>query len=992
MANTKLRNIQFYRNGQVSVVTGETVVDLKSAYKKAEQDFIGTGKYNDMLDGEILLYRFSYNEQVHTLVGVVHAPETGTKSLEVLANYDMLGGEISAAIDAALDELDGSATIASKDANGVVTLRAGIKQENGIVSQGEGDNIELAKVATTGNAADVAVATDIVGLDATNVQTALAELQGDIDALQAIDPIVTTVAAGTGISVTSATIEDGNDVTYTVAANFTVDTIKYGEDADDKAGKTYIRIMDGEKIISETDAAAFVKDGFLQEVELIEATAEGQENVLRFTWNSDAGNQVTEIKVSDLCDVYTVGEGLVASEDGFTFSHKAGATGLDTTKAFGDGSVSDNKITVKVPSVTVDKFGHVSALSETEVSLEIPESVASAVQKVTGDKYVTATKNGTEVTLATVTGDVAAGEDKLATAQSVKTYVDGKINALDAEVTSTDGTNVQVKVTEVDGKITAVNVTDNSINATDLKNAIEALDATVRGTSDGVMTENSFDVTDATDAYVAVEVVETDGKLTAVKVKENIDETIQAKITALNADVTSTTGTNVQVQVVETAGVITGVTVSDNSVNANDVATAITTAIEGLDSEVENATGDIKVKVTQVDGELTAVNVTDTLATVAHSGKAADVAIADTGALYIAENVEAALAEVMAKANELDAAQLSAGKGIDINGTTINADLNLSIGNETTGEGESAVTTTYLYIKDTEGNEISKVNANAFVKDGFLQKVEKDATTNELVFTWNSDVKDEEGNPQVTRIAISDLCDVYTAKENDWIQLDGFEFSHKTVANLDSTNVHGITGDITVDSTAVKTFQVPSLKVDAAGHVVSVDEKTVTITLPGSIDTAIQGGAGVDTTYIQTTVARNATNTNQLDVTSTAVIGNYAAEEQVDGLATTTATKTYVDSKINALDESTTILVGGNGISVVDSGTGNDHIYEVNMNGVTRIDNPTADGTAGSPSTSSFADDTTTFTYVKDVKTDPYGRVTGIVTETVTEFFDAGTY
>jgi len=45
--------------------------------------------------------------------------------------------------------------------------------------------------------------------------------------------------------------------------------------------------------------------------------------------------------------------------------------------------------------------------------------------------------------------------------------VDDTIKALDAEVTSNDGTNVQVKVTETDGKITAVNVTtDNTVGLT----------------------------------------------------------------------------------------------------------------------------------------------------------------------------------------------------------------------------------------------------------------------------------------------------------------------------------------------------------------------------------------------------------------------------------------------------------------------------------------------------------------------------------------------
>ena len=67
---------------------------------------------------------------------------------------------------------------------------------------------------------------------------------------------------------------------------------------------------------------------------------------------------------------------------------------------------------------------------------------------------------------------------------TVKEYVDAKfseaqsaasggISDLNAEVTSSDGTNVQVKVTEVDGKITAVNVTtDNTVNPTGVNTAI----------------------------------------------------------------------------------------------------------------------------------------------------------------------------------------------------------------------------------------------------------------------------------------------------------------------------------------------------------------------------------------------------------------------------------------------------------------------------------------------------------------------------------------
>ena len=78
-------------------------------------------------------------------------------------------------IDTAVDNLDGSAVIASKTGT-LVTLKRGIVQSNGIVSNNTDDNIELAGVATTGVAADVRI-TDQGGLiEANNVETALQEI------------------------------------------------------------------------------------------------------------------------------------------------------------------------------------------------------------------------------------------------------------------------------------------------------------------------------------------------------------------------------------------------------------------------------------------------------------------------------------------------------------------------------------------------------------------------------------------------------------------------------------------------------------------------------------------------------------------------------------------------------------------------------------------------------------------------------------------------
>lgn len=54
-------------------------------------------------------------------------------------------------------ELDGDAAIATI-ADGVVTLKAGVTEVDGVISQAEGDDITLAKVATTGKAEDITFA------------------------------------------------------------------------------------------------------------------------------------------------------------------------------------------------------------------------------------------------------------------------------------------------------------------------------------------------------------------------------------------------------------------------------------------------------------------------------------------------------------------------------------------------------------------------------------------------------------------------------------------------------------------------------------------------------------------------------------------------------------------------------------------------------------------------------------------------------------------
>lgn len=78
---------------------------------------------------------------------------------------------------------------------------------------------------------------------------------------------------------------------------------------DSNGNKEQIQLLgkNPEEPISTIDVAEFVKDGILETVQLV---IENEEKILRFTWNTDAGKQSTDISVSDMVDYYHAGRGL----------------------------------------------------------------------------------------------------------------------------------------------------------------------------------------------------------------------------------------------------------------------------------------------------------------------------------------------------------------------------------------------------------------------------------------------------------------------------------------------------------------------------------------------------------------------------------------------------------------------------------------------------------------------------------------------------------
>ena len=105
-----------------------------------------------------------------------------------------------------------------------------------------------------------------------------------------------------------------------------------------------------------------------------------------------------------------------------------------------DPTASGNTITA-IDSITQNTNGEITATKKT---------IRSA----------STTQTGVVQLAGSIGATVSTENNKAASEKAVR----DAINALDSNATSTDGTNVQVKVTEADGKITAVNVTtDNTI-------------------------------------------------------------------------------------------------------------------------------------------------------------------------------------------------------------------------------------------------------------------------------------------------------------------------------------------------------------------------------------------------------------------------------------------------------------------------------------------------------------------------------------------------
>lgn len=168
-------------NGDIHVTAAE-----KTSWDGAVTD-VATLKGEESVAGSVKAIAKSYADGKDA--AIAEAKAAGTTASAALETYKTSNdGRVKAIEDKEATWnnkqdaiVDGSAVIATV-AEGVVTLKAGVGQNKGAVTQGTGSDITLAKVATTGAAVDIAVADTAGKFVATDLEAVLAELANSIQA------------------------------------------------------------------------------------------------------------------------------------------------------------------------------------------------------------------------------------------------------------------------------------------------------------------------------------------------------------------------------------------------------------------------------------------------------------------------------------------------------------------------------------------------------------------------------------------------------------------------------------------------------------------------------------------------------------------------------------------------------------------------------------------------------------------------------------------
>ena len=489
------------------------------------------------------------------------------------------------------------------------------------------------------------------------------------EAVEGLDASVTSSTTTNNIGIT-VTETDGKLTSANVTEKYA--TVTRTESAGET--KAAISVTSGDQLVKGNDIAAvagYAADKVAEEQARVDAKIAALEGDVK---SDDDTFVAVEVKtaageVSDVIVTQTV-QAIESADE----THKGLAETSDV-KAYVDKKTTDLAVTAEgdtFVNATVDSTNN----KHVKVSANTNDLV---IAKADG---ADTTISGTATTL--VNGSEIATKVGTFTNTRIAEEI-AKLNATDVTGGSTTTAHVEVKVTETAGKITGVTVNENDI----------ASAALLGTTADDKTKETAF------------------GKI--AKEASDRETAINTAITGLKKDATTTNGTNVHVTVSETNGIVsvdsvsedyTTVTRTAHSDTANaaiaitdptklatgahlqDVVTyseeklaeevaKINSTVDNLNADVTSDDGtNIVVKVTESKGKITAVNVTDSYATVTRTAKETGtpaITVANGEKLATGSDVEKAVkyAEDIVKVEE--EARVAAINGLDLEKTADNA-------------------------------------------------------------------------------------------------------------------------------------------------------------------------------------------------------------------------------------------------------------------------------------------------------------------------------
>lgn len=376
-----------------------------------------------------------------------------------------------AALDTASDVQPVAYTEADSN-NGAKLVFKGVSETDGVIAAGSGSTeLQFAKVATTGSASDVSV-TYLIGTEnAGNLQLAVNNIDSRLDSLEALpkyDTVVCSTASNTPTGVTF------DDVTGNLSAsNETMHKVYLVPSGDNTYGE-YITIRTGENSYAWEKIGDTSTDlvGYVKTIEV-----NGKDYAV--------GAGTTEVNLGNVITSITDDDAAITNDTGFTTDYVDSEVIATTTLSTTNGTnatviTSNSKVKVQaVGSADASNKGLAEASDvKTYVGTQISNlalgtvttgtNVSVAYSETNGIVNIEVTEKYADVTVSTnaepsltVTGGtkLAVGSD----IEKVKEYTDYKIStvikSLDADVTSATTAIATVQVVEQNGKITAVNVT-----------------------------------------------------------------------------------------------------------------------------------------------------------------------------------------------------------------------------------------------------------------------------------------------------------------------------------------------------------------------------------------------------------------------------------------------------------------------------------------------------------------------------------------------------